>query len=160
MNATYDEITTIDVVFIILFVIIFIGFLNKDEDIQFHAKNKHLDPMYKNFENSLKTVYEYSDIYVKAKPKIQWYVHCICPETRSKKDLKWFLEFAEKVIQDYPKTYLFKSTDDGLHKLSIDGKNLHYPLSLFIWRDDVARINDRAKNKTNESSYNKCANYN
>ena len=109
--------------------------------------NKQLDPMYKELENSLRTLYDYPDVYVESKPKSNQHIPYFGPQTRSNEDVPEFLTFARKVINDYPQhTRLHKYDSDGISSTGVFEEFVH-PIILIIRRKDINNINKKAKIK-------------
>jgi hypothetical protein len=159
MNALNEGISSSDFLCLMVFMMILAYFLYRDKTSNDKDKtnryDKEFDPMYKEFENSLRVLYKYPDIYVKPKIKSRWYVHSINPETRSPQDVKWFIEFSRKVINDYPNSYIFTNDDNTDTNISVDkldDTTLTHPLNLFIWRKDVKHINNRARESEIDNS--------
>lgn len=116
------------------------------------SQTHQMDPMYKKLENSLRTIYDYPDVYIEEHPTSQWYVPYLLPQTRSEADVPQFLEFAKKVKSDYPKSDLHKLKPACLDDFKADEPITH-PVVLKIWRIDEDDINKRADN--NEKYVNK-----
>jgi len=105
----------------------------------------HIDPVYKQLERALRLVYDYPQIYVREWEQSGWYVPYIGPETTSIEDEPWFLEFASKVIQDYPKSYLYKLTGRVSMTEFKPGEDPTHPMTLVIWRADIEDILQRSQ---------------
>ena len=106
------------------------------------------DPMYKQLENSLRIIYGYNDVYIKHYSRSYWYVPYIGPETRSQNDVHHFIRFANKVINDYPESQIFKLGLGSLKKFE-ENEEYKHPLTLMIWLTDVDDINDKASKVSN-----------
>lgn len=102
-----------------------------------------MNPMYKNLEKSLRILYDWPDVYIEESPKSRWYIPYFGPQTRSEKDVPQFIEFAKKVIKDYPQSTLHKHMKYALREFDTDEEITH-PVILKIWRSDEEEINKRA----------------
>lgn len=110
---------------------------------QTESNNIQMDFMYKKLENSLKIMYNYPDIYIKGHPETHWYIPYIGPETKSEKDVSSFIQFSKQVINDYPRSEIFRLGGGSLEKFK-ENENFTHPCTLMIWRDDVDDINEKA----------------
>jgi hypothetical protein len=109
-------------------------------------KEKIMDPIYKNLENSLRIVYDYPYVYIEEQPKSCWYIPYLFSETRSEADIPMFVEFAKKVMYDYPQSSLYKPTGLASIKEFTKDENISHPAMLKIWKLDGTDINKRATN--------------
>ena len=113
------------------------------EESNYSNTESQNDPMYEKLENSLKIIYGYNDVYIERHPETHWYIPYFGPETRSKKDLINFIQFANQVIDDYPKSQIFKLGSGSLIKFE-ENEKYTFPCILRIWRNDIDDINEKA----------------
>lgn len=114
--------------------------MGQEESTQTESQN---DPMYEKLETSLKMIYGYNDVYIERRPETHWYIPYFGPEPRTKKDLINFIQFANQVIYDYPRSEIFKLGSGSLIKFE-ENEKYSFPCILRIWKDDIADINDKA----------------